>query len=440
MTRNIDLESAVEEAGLPQRTLAARVNDLAHARGVPTSYDSSSVYRWIRGQHPNVPDLVAEVLGSALGRTLSLRDIGFAPIDPRLGLDYNSSLHETLMTVRELWRVEMNVDRRDFLAATGGLGALLIEGSRNWLIDPPDSPPVGRGSLRVGATDVQAVREATAMFGGFFGLTGGGRTRDAFIRHLQTRVAPLLDGSYTGKVGAQLCAAVADANLLAGSMISDCGEPGVAVRYLVQALRLSKAGDDPALGGQVLAVASNMYLHQGEHREALRLVRTADAAGAARSTARMGSILRGCEARALAKLGEKRAAAHAVHLAEQAIARSDEHPAWLDYYDQMRWAGESGQCMGYAGDPAIAVRLLGEGMPTGGGARRQQVFYTIVQAGAYLDLHEVEQACMTATQAHQLGVGLASDLCRTEMDALLARLEAHANHTSVKELTELVRA
>ena len=76
---NILLDAIIDEARMSHDGLAARVNRLGVRDGLVLLYDHASVRRWIRdGTSPRgrVPELICEVLGARLGRSVMLADIG----------------------------------------------------------------------------------------------------------------------------------------------------------------------------------------------------------------------------------------------------------------------------------------------------------------------------------------------------------------------------
>jgi hypothetical protein len=91
-TPNGRLAALIDEAGCSHKGLAKRVVDLGTVHGLALRYNHSSVDRWVRGEQPKppVPDLLASVLGSILGRSL-------APAD--LGMDQARGLHDAALQV-----------------------------------------------------------------------------------------------------------------------------------------------------------------------------------------------------------------------------------------------------------------------------------------------------------------------------------------------------
>lgn len=89
---NTDLARLIEACGASHKSLALRVNQLAHHVGIETDYSHTSVANWCRrGMTPKwpVPKLLAQAIGERLGRPVDLGDIGMGEaetIDASVGL------------------------------------------------------------------------------------------------------------------------------------------------------------------------------------------------------------------------------------------------------------------------------------------------------------------------------------------------------------------
>jgi hypothetical protein len=69
----------MEQAGLSRAGLARRVNEGMTRRGRPTSYNHSSVTRWVsKGALPggDAPHVLAEILSERLDRPVTLAELG----------------------------------------------------------------------------------------------------------------------------------------------------------------------------------------------------------------------------------------------------------------------------------------------------------------------------------------------------------------------------
>jgi hypothetical protein len=116
---NLRLRALLDEAVMSNKGLARRVVDLAATQGMTgVRCDHTSVLRWLTGEQPRppVPELVAAVLGDALGRKVSETELGMTPsnLPGDLGLQLSTDWPDTIATSTALWRAD--VQRRRFLA------------------------------------------------------------------------------------------------------------------------------------------------------------------------------------------------------------------------------------------------------------------------------------------------------------------------------------
>lgn len=276
---NERLQTLIQEAACSNAGLARRVNMVGAERGLDLRYDKTSVARWLRGQQPRgrAPGIIAEALGRKLGRTVTIDEIGMANgknLASGVGLQYAPTVAGAVEQVCELWRSD--VGRRDLLTGSAVAASALVEPSRDWLISGRD-PQVERvAGARVGMADVAAVQAMTTALTDLDHRFGSGHVRPVLVHYLNSVVSGLLSGAYREQVGRELFAAVARLTELGGYMAVDTGQPGLAQRYYIQALRLAQAAGDRAYGGYVLAASmSHLAAQLGNPREIAQLARAA---------------------------------------------------------------------------------------------------------------------------------------------------------------------
>ncbi|MFI1585087.1 hypothetical protein [Embleya sp. NPDC020630] len=161
-----------------------------------------------------------------------------------------------------------DVERREFLAATGAVLGLLS------LSDAPSASaaPLARtGTVRVGAGDVVRVRAMTTALGNAAAELGGGVARTAAARYLTDEASPLLDGTYTDTTGRELHAAVGELAHLIAWMAQDEGASGLAQRYFARAHRLGDLGADRELASTALRGMAVQAIDAGHRATAVRL-------------------------------------------------------------------------------------------------------------------------------------------------------------------------
>src|SRR3954462_10581156 len=106
MQPNTLLDAILDEAGISHAGLAAHVNQAGRARGLALRYEHTAVSRWLRGQRPRgqVPELICEVLGGRLRRSVSLDDAGLGP--PGQPAAHPTPLSGFVDRAAALWRAD----------------------------------------------------------------------------------------------------------------------------------------------------------------------------------------------------------------------------------------------------------------------------------------------------------------------------------------------
>ncbi|MEU8524431.1 MULTISPECIES: transcriptional regulator [Streptomyces] len=439
---NERLQALIQEAGCSNAGLARRVNMVGAERGLDLRYDKTSVARWLRGQQPRgrAPGIIAEALGRKLGRTVTIDEIGMANgknLASGVGLQFSPTVVGAIEQVCELWRSD--VGRRDFLSGSAVAASALVEPSRDWLITGADAQVARSAGARVGASDVAAVRAMTSALVDLDHRFGSGHVRPVVVHYLNSVVAGMLAGAYRESVGRELFAAVARLTELAGYMAVDTGQPGLAQRYYIQALRLAQAAGDRGYGGYVLAASmSHLAAQLGNPREIAQLARAAQEGARGRVTPRAQAMFLAAEARGHALLGDGRTfdevAGRAVAALEQADPESGDDPAWIAHFDAAYLADELAHGHRDLGRPVESARSAEEalrGLPESRARRR--AIGLVLLASAQVQQREVEHACHTGTRALELLGTLRSSRGAEYLDDLQQRLEPYAAEPAVRE-------
>ncbi|MEU7584525.1 transcriptional regulator [Streptomyces sp. NPDC041068] len=441
---NERLQALIQEAGCSNAGLARRVNMCGAEHGLDLRYDKTSVARWLRGQQPRgrAPGIIAEALGRKLGRTVTIDEIGMANgknLASGVGLQFSPTVLGAIEQVCELWRSD--VGRRDFLSGSSVAASALVEPSRDWLISSPD-PQVGRtAGPRVGMSDVAAVKAMTEALTQLDHQFGSGHVRPVVVHYLNSVVSGLLAGSYREAVGRELFAAVARLTELAGYMAVDTGQPGLAQRYYIQALRLAQAAGDRGYGGYVLAASmSHLAAQLGNPREIAQLARAAQEGTRGRVTPRAEAMFYAAEARGHALLGDARAtqvvAGRAVEAMDRASgdAGSGDDPVWIRHFDHAYLADEMAHCHRDLGQADAAARSAQESLDGHPETRaRRRAIGLVLLATAQVQRREVEQACHTGLKAVELLGTLRSNRGAEYLEDFQQRLEPYREEPVVRE-------
>ncbi|MGA5578243.1 transcriptional regulator [Streptomyces koyangensis] len=439
---NERLQALIQEAGCSNAGLARRVNMCGAEHGLDLRYDKTSVARWLRGQQPRgrAPGIIAEALGRKLGRTVTIDEIGMANgknLASGVGLQFSPTVLGAIEQVCELWRSD--VGRRDFLSGSTVASSALVEPSRDWLISVPDGQVSRQAGPRVGQADVAAVRAMTLALVDLDHQYGSGHVRPVVVHYLNSVVSGLLAGSYREAVGRELFSAVSRLTELAGYMAVDTGQPGLAQRYYIQALRLAQAAGDRGYGGYVLAASmSHLAAQLGNPREIAQLARAAQEGAKGRATPRAEALFHAAEARGHALLGDGSAADAAMGRAadsmEQAGTESADDPVWISHFDHAYLADELAHCHRDLGRPAQAARYAEQalaGHPVTR-VRRRAIGLTLL-AAAQVQERDIERACHTGTRAAELLGTLRSSRGTEYLDDLQQRLTPFQDEPVVRE-------
>ncbi|MFD9358640.1 transcriptional regulator [Streptomyces sp. NPDC060031] len=321
MQPNALLDSLLAEAGMSHAGLAAHVNQAGRTRGLALRYEHTAVTRWLKGQRPRgqVPDLICEVLGGRLRRSLSLDDIGFG-VPGQPAAPHTSPLSGFVDRAAALWRSDEQ-GRLQSLAAEAVTGTPAVIPVWEWENPPEDADVSREGPTAVGPEHIEILRAARAHYELMYRRAGGVATRARIVRFLGAETAPILRGSYSDGLGRQLHRATGSLVAVAGICAYDSDAHGLAQRYFHQALRLAKASGDRGLGAYVIALIVNQCLHLREYRQAVAFAEAALRSAGRHTTAALAADLYAMQAKAYAQLGDTTAALACIHKAEAAAER-----------------------------------------------------------------------------------------------------------------------
>ncbi|SDG56798.1 DNA-binding transcriptional regulator, XRE-family HTH domain [Sinosporangium album] len=429
--------------GLTQETAAEAV-------GVtPTTWA-----RWERGQQgirAYYWPRIAEILGvqeSDLARLLGLT----AEDTPTRPLGITAVVDEAT----RLWRSEMETDRRALLAALPFIPSALGEWLLSYTHDTPPAATARQGpGPRVGLSDATRIREARDAFKKLDSQFGGGMVRSAVVDYLHTNVTPLLKGTYTSDVGAELLGAAAYMTGLAAWTAFDLEQHGQAQQHYTQALSLAKAGGDTLTAVWLLSAMSLQAFHLDEPRWAQRLTSaaqdTARKADAPPVVMAMVSIRR---ARALALStqpdpgsGPVRNDLQVGKLLDEAThafdrGRTDRDPDWAQFYEEAWHISEEGRVWSLLGNHQRALGHADDAISsyTGGTRRRSIQLNRLEAAKAHLAMGDLEQSLACARLAVPAVKSLTSTRAAHLAHRFADRLEPYGTSPHVREFRDLLKA
>lgn len=298
--------------------------------------------------------------------------------------------------------------------------------SLRWLVDPgrvPGDQPT-RG-VHIGMSDVERFRATVDVFARLDDKFGGGHARQSLIQYLRTDADRMLSGSYTEAVGRELFAAVGEATLLAAWMSYDSAPASaLAQGYFVQALALAQAGNDRLLGASILDAMSHQATFMGRFTEAASLARAARTGTRGIATPTLTAHFHTMEARALARLGDAKACGHALSegMKEFEMAKPENDPAWIRYFNESEISAEFGHCMRDLGRAGDAIEHAGNGLGKSGDFVRSDFFVSMVLADAHLSAGDIEHACTVTLRALSSGEQIRSARCISYLREFMGHL------------------
>ncbi|MGW6977931.1 transcriptional regulator [Streptomyces sp. NPDC054932] len=440
---NEDLERWVARSGMSRKELARRVKTAAHAWGQPhITPDATTVRRWLAGDQPRppVPEILADVLSAHFGYRVTTYDLGLGEGQTaERSLIYSSSFAVTVEAVTDLGRAD--VDRRNFLAAAPFAAVAAVGPSRDWLLNTLDQQP--EAGPRVRLEDVSAVRNMFGEFQKMDVLQGGGSGRLILAEYMNQHVYPLLRRTNTEEVRRALCEAAAEQTYLLGWMAYDNGEHGTAQRYLIQSLRLAEESKNAALGAHVLAGMADQATLLGNPAEGRRLAQAGRAGlGNGTSPACLADLW-ALEARALAKLGDKTSAAHAVTQSETAFSRvrPEAEQEWATFIDAAYLHGEHANTFRDIDDPASAEEHARRSIDHARKQRRARrgAMSQAALAVTHLQRRDLEAAHAAGLRTLSLSGQVKSSRCIEAVQDLQRRMQPFGTHRLVADFNERAR-
>lgn len=437
---NYDLDALLREAGY-DRSHAAFARQVNHAsRDVGTfRYDAASVYWWLRGRQPDaaVQVAMAGVLGRRVCRPVRVEELGFDVTDAHGLVCYPATPAEAINSAAALWRTLAR--RHDLLDDAVFVPSIAVEAGFAWRFDQRDAEVSRSGRYQVSAADVVALQLYAGRFVDLDRRHGGGARsmRTVLTEFLHRQVTPLLQGSYSDKVGRSLFGAAAVLNGQLGFMSYDAGRHGAAQRHFVLALRMAKVADDRLYGAHVLANMATQAAYLGQAQTAVRLARAAVDGGRS-APAGVLARLHTAEATAHAVAGDRRACMSALCKAAGAVERSQPEtmPGWVGYFSPAHFAGTAMRCFRDLGMYPIAIQHTQAALAVAHDNHRTRALHTALLASTYAHAGELDAACSFGDQAVILAATVQSTRVRERLAEVVSRLVPHKSDRRVTEFLQ----
>lgn len=427
---NHRLAATMRTAGMSNKGLGRRVRELSERRGKPVRADHVQVGRWLDGSvrrpNPDTCRLVGRALAEKLGRPVALDEIGYGdlPSNPAdAGIETTADLDSDVTALGQLAQAEQfdSHTAGSLIVVPEAWSGLLVR----WLMDADAPAPTGEDHGRVSEWDVEAVRDACAMFAGYDYKFGGGRPKALVARFLDTEVLPRVRrASVSTATGNLYFREVAALTRLAGWTAYDTGAHGLAQRYFNIAFRLARAAGDKALCARILAGMSHQANFLGHHQWAVDLAAGAHRGAVGYATPTTLALAKAMEARAHASLGREAETTAALVAAEQWHNQRNEadDPAWVHYFDAAELHAEFAHCFRDLSRPDRA------GEHAAISIRESKTFYVrslsfcrTVLATSHLQNSDLEQALAVAKDVVDVAARLKSRRVLSYLDDFRAR-------------------
>jgi hypothetical protein len=388
--------------------------------------------------------VLCEALSRRLGRTVTLDELGRTVefLSSRAALDWRA---DTLITLTDLGKVDLDMERRRVLAAATYFVAAPAVPDEPWWrqMAARGTTRATASARRVGRGDLESVREMASIFSQVDQRRGGGHARMALVQYLTSDVATYLGGSYTDeRVRKDMLSVASELAYLSGWMAFDNAEHSIAQHYFSVAVKLAAEADDPPMAGHVLRAMAHQAVDLGHFRQGLELAAASMEGKRYRMASPRERALFGVVyARALGGAGQRSAAAQALITAEDDLASAttgDDEPSRVFFFGEASLAHETACTLRDTGDLPGALAEFRRSVRT----RKAATFTrTHVVTLGYLGAvqarqGEIDQACSTWSTALEAMDGIHSARARQTVVDMRAALSAF-RHRGVPAAVEL---
>ncbi|MEU0339305.1 hypothetical protein ABZ092_10035 [Streptomyces bobili] len=436
-TPNPALAGLLDQAKLTRTQLAQRVNRLGVHAGLDLHYSQSSVSHWTAGAipKPEVRALIVEVLSAQLGRPVTHAEAGLRPAPSVLGSDPADTVEELI----DLGRADMDPSRRGVLAAGVFSAALAVPGFAfpAHAASQPVSP--GKRTIRIGASQVQAVRTMTDRIADILDELGAGHARPMAAAFLVNTVGPWLRAQASERVRLDMLAAASDLTYLTGWMAMYEKAHGLGQTYYVKALKLANEAQDHVTYCRTLRGMSLQASNLGYGQKALELADSAAEAAPAGGP-RLVAFLRGQQAHAASMVGDRRLAHSRLREAEAALSKADSRRDAIGGYDRTAWLFHVSHVLHEERDLPGSIKALQQSIRVQPKAERQGRVhaYALLAQRQYAYGH-LDASCASWGRFLDDYEHVSSARGDDHFETMLLQLRRHVNARQVRELAGRAR-
>jgi hypothetical protein len=315
--------------------------------------------------------------------------------------------------------------------------------AHQWLVHEPEPLVSGLAGRRVSAELADRFTAMVAELRAMDDMAGGGIVLSLAEQQFGL-VADLLDrASYDEPTGHRFHLVLAELGQFAGWAAYDAGQPGLAQRYYVAALRAAHTADDRLLDAHILSCMAEQAACEGSPAKAVTLIETALAGTRGVQVPRLRAELCIRQAFALATMHDASACTAAVSEARAHVEPQDDDPLWLYWVSSADITAFAGNCLLQLGQAERAVPLLEEGSTLFGESFiRDQQLYSIHLADALARpgrQRDLDAAAGRGMSALHLAEGLDSHRNSGLLRDLCHRMKPHARVPAVGNFLDQAR-
>ncbi|MCP2323552.1 hypothetical protein HDA40_002059 [Hamadaea flava] len=403
-------------------------------------------YHWRdqgRVPYTPLPTLVAYVLSRHIGRTITAEELWgtHAPAAPAAvpasaGFEMPWSTTATMQVV-DAWIASGLIDRRMFLAVTGGALAEAALRVLPALLEPHDSAAVDEQPDLL----VEQIEQTIPMLQRLDDAKGGAANLAYIGAQVRAVAVVLREHRGSDATRRQLLHAMTDLCQLAGWMAIDASENGLSQRYLFTALRTAHSSNYASMAGHILADLSGQATLMGAGADAVDLGQAAVRVSAS-APPRVRASIHSRLAHAYAGTGDLLRFNDTLTQAREAFhGQPADEPDWMYYLTDNHIDCQAGYSL-----VMLAKRKIDDGDQRGAATalhRGQQ----LLEAGAHQrSLHEPAQR-RALYEGAWLGLAYALDgqyanACRIGQTAIsrLPRVRSPRSNTVLHDLVQVLAA
>ena len=427
MAQNAALRRLLAESCWTEAQLARAVNAAGAETGLALRYDRSSVSHWLTGRRPwgPVPGLLAETLSRALGRTVTVADIGLAVAGP--AREVTAALTD-LSEAHPAYSVAA-LSVPDWPHAVTG----------NLITTTPHPAPHLPPAQCLAAGQVTAAEQMAGIFCDTDATFGGGRARAPLAAYLAHYVVPCLRAAARPALRTRMFTVATQLTYLCAFMCFDDERHALAQRYYRSALDLAAENGDAAAYAIGLRALSVQARALGHHRHAIHLAELAASTSRGRFPPERQAFFAGQVAVAAAANDERQAALAALRAAERLLSRAASAGSLggspMGSYHPAALAHQRAAVCALLGDRAEAIVALSESVrQRPPGERRSRAIITARLAELQLATGHLEEAVATWHAFLDDYPYLSSGRASTALRTLRSRLRPYAGNPAAGRL------